>query len=286
MTDLPVQPQPTLEPAKLFNDFQAQSRARMEAALKLVMILAGGMLTLSVSAVLGSAPSRIPVSYVGQLAWAWGLLFYSIAAATIVMAGMIAATFHMGVRWRKRMEEGRTPGTFFVATWTWLRVANAVVGISALLSFLAGIVLISQVAIGVAHAAEPPKSPPVPTGASTCASDTSRVPAVANPKRDEPAAEVPPAAVAAISAKQTNAEIQSAQDRAAKAELDRKLVDFNGDLAHYTGYLVVLGALQIAGIVAQLLLLLFAFRQSRRAATLHVTQWSRANAPLYLSLTS
>src|ERR1700689_3590364 len=146
----PMVPQPSqVEALKLFNDFQAQGRARTEATLKLLMVLAGGMLTLSVGAVLGSSPAKIPASFVGALTWSWRLFFYTIAASTLVMVGILGATFHMGVRWRKHMESP-SAGTYFVVTWGWLRILNVALAASALISFLVGVVLISQVAVGVA----------------------------------------------------------------------------------------------------------------------------------------
>jgi hypothetical protein len=242
----PIPPAAPIEQAKLFNEFQTQWRARIEAGIKLVTLLAGGMLTLSVGAVLGNSPSKIPSYLVGYLAWSWGLLFYSIAAGMLMMAGMVVATFHMSERMRKRMQSGGAPSVFFVATWRWLRIANATMGVSALLSFLAGLVLISQVAIGVAHAAA---AKPSPTAVTISA-----------------APEQPSAAPTAAPTRQSSGESTAEQDRAAKAALDQKLVDFNGDLAHYTGFLVVLGALQIIGVGVQLVLLLFAFHESRRAS--------------------
>ena len=241
-------PQPSrAEHAQIFNEFQSQWRTRMEATLKLVMIIAGGMLTLSVGAVLGNSSSKIPFYLVGNLAWSWGLLFYSIAAGTLVMVGMVAASFHMGVRMRKQIQSGGPQGTVFVRTWQWLRALNAAMGVSALLSFLAGLVLISQVAIGVAHAA---------------ATKPSAISAIVS----VPSEQSPLAPPVTAPARQSAVEVTSEQDRAAKAALDKKLVDFNGDLAHYTKYLVGLGALQIGGIIAQLILLFFAFRESRRAS--------------------
>jgi hypothetical protein len=242
----PIPPPSPIEQAKLFNEFQTQWRARMEAGIKLVMILAGGILTLSVGAILGNSPSKIPSQLVGRLAWSWGLLFYSIAAGTLVMAGMVAATFHMSVLMRRRMLGGGAPGVFFVATWGWLRIFNSIFGVSALLSFLVGLVLISQVAIGVATAAAMP----------SLSADTSSAP----PEQSSAAPTV------TSPTRQSAVEVISKQDLNAKAALDKKLVDFNGDLAFYTGILVGLGALQIIGVAVQLVLLFLAFRESRRAS--------------------
>jgi hypothetical protein len=66
--------------------------------------------------------------------------------------------------------------------------------------------------------------------------------------------EVPDAAVA-----------ESKADRAEKRCLDRKLVDFNGDLAHYTEILAILAGLQFLALGAQALFLRAAFREAKRS---------------------
>lgn len=145
MTDLAA------ESIRLFNEFQAQSRARAEATLKLVLLISGGMLTLSVGAILSNKPTNIPPALVPSLTWGWGFLFYSISASLALMFSMIIATFHMGVRWSKKLGDPKANFST-VATWTWLRVLNAILGVSVVVSCLIGIGLMAHVAVGVAEA--------------------------------------------------------------------------------------------------------------------------------------
>lgn len=162
MTDQNTTPETTkpIEALKLFNEFQSQSRARAEGALKLALLISGGMLTLSVGAVLGNAPPNIPAHLLPALRWGWGLLFYSIAASLLLMVSMIAATFHMGVRWRKALQDNKE-GVTFVATWPWLRIFNGGLGASVLICCVGGIALMGHVALGVIDA------PTVVRGATT-----------------------------------------------------------------------------------------------------------------------
>jgi hypothetical protein len=55
---------------------------------------------------------------------------------------MIVATFHMGVRWRKALED-KSAGIVFVVTWLWLRIVNGVIAFLILCSFLGGIALVA-----------------------------------------------------------------------------------------------------------------------------------------------
>lgn len=59
---------------------------------------------------------------------------------------------------------------------------------------------------------------------------------------------------------------EDAKERQEKAELDRKLVDFNRDLAYYTKVLAWVAGLQFLALVGQVIFLRLAFRESKRAA--------------------
>jgi hypothetical protein len=152
MSDLnPQQPFQPIDALKLFNEFQAQSRARFETTLKLIMGVSSAMLTLSVGAVLNSTSTKIPSALLPSLQLGWLLLFFSIAASVLLLCSMIVATFHMGVRWQQILEQkSETMSAMTIATWPWLRIANALLGLLILCSFLAGIALVAYVAIGVA----------------------------------------------------------------------------------------------------------------------------------------
>lgn len=233
MTESTQQPQPTqqFERVRLFNEFQAQTRARMESALKLAMLVSGGMLTVSVGAVLGGSHVRIPTDLMPHLEWAWRLFFYNIAGSIVLFASMIGATFHMGVRWGRALQSGAT-STVLVATWSWLRIANAALAASVLACFLVGVYFLGQVAVGVASAANT-----VPT-ASTAHPDQQVTPVEAGAPAESQLKE--------------------------RAALDRKLVDYSGELAQYTLALAILAGLQFLALCAQVIFLRLAFKEARR----------------------
>lgn len=147
-------PQQTFQPIdalKLFNEFQAQSRARFETTLKLILGVSSAMHTLSVGAVLNSTSTKIPSALLPSLQLGWILLFFSIAASVLLLCLMIVATFHMSVRWQQILEQtSENISAVTIATWSWLRISNAILGFLILCSFLSGIALVAYVAIGVA----------------------------------------------------------------------------------------------------------------------------------------
>jgi hypothetical protein len=149
MTPSPPLPQP-IDAAKAFNEFQAQARARAEATLKLTMGVSGAMLSLTVGAVLGGTPAKIPNDLLPLLQLGWELLFSCIAASVVLMWSMVVATFHMGVKMQKRLT-AQSPVPVVIATWMWLRVTNGVLALVILCTFLGGLGLVGYVAVGVAQ---------------------------------------------------------------------------------------------------------------------------------------
>jgi hypothetical protein len=58
---------------------------------------------------------------------------------------------------------------------------------------------------------------------------------------------------------------RTAEERQEKASLDRRLVDFNGDLAFYTKVLAIFAGFQFLALIGQVVFLRLAFRETRRA---------------------
>ena len=143
--------EPTSDDRKAFNEFQAQGRARTEATLKLVLVVSGGMLTLSIGAILGHPPDAIPARLVSALQWSWLFLFASIVASLLTMTTMNIATFHMGVLWGRKIFGGKRGAPAPIKTWTPLRILNAVTGFSSVICCIVGIALMARVAWGVAE---------------------------------------------------------------------------------------------------------------------------------------
>lgn len=61
---------------------------------------------------------------------------------------------------------------------------------------------------------------------------------------------------------------ESEKERQEKLDLDRKLVNFNGDLAHYTKWLAYIAALQFFALFGQVIFLRLAFKESQRAGNI------------------
>lgn len=61
-----------IDAKKRFNEFQAQTYVRIETTIKFVLLISGGMLTLSIGAVLSDKPAHITTELLPYLKFAWG----------------------------------------------------------------------------------------------------------------------------------------------------------------------------------------------------------------------
>ena len=140
----------SIEKANQFNEFQAQTRDRIETTIKSVFLISGGMLTLTVGAILSGNPPKIPIELLPILKFAWGLLFYSISASLLLMFLLVVSTYHMGLRWSKKIDENNEKSET-ITTWLWLEITNWAIGTSGIIACLVGIGLMAFVAIGTVN---------------------------------------------------------------------------------------------------------------------------------------
>lgn len=87
------------------------------------------------------------------------------------------------------------------------------------------------------------------------------------PASDQHGTEQSPLSVKVIPAPKSEEEAaRERQEREEKAELDRKLVKFNGDLAHYTLVLAIVAMLQFLALFVQAVFLRLAFKATKKSA--------------------
>ena len=87
------------------------------------------------------------------------------------------------------------------------------------------------------------------------------------PASDQHGTEQSPLSVKVIPAPKSEEEAaRERQEREEKAELDQKLVKFNGDLAHYTLVLAIVAMLQFLALFVQAVFLRLAFKATKKSA--------------------
>lgn len=92
-----------IEAVKLFNDHQASSKQQTEFLAKSVLLIAGGELSVSITAFLGKDAPSISPELKGALMLSWYGLFSTVFALVIVFLTTIYRDYHIGERWRLQL---------------------------------------------------------------------------------------------------------------------------------------------------------------------------------------
>lgn len=129
------------------NAYQADTRQRVDTLVKSIFILSGGALTISISIFLRDGAPDIPERLMIWLEWAWSLLFWSLAGATLILFMMIVQGYWLGELWKAKRQtnEDRITAHKGLRLTRWF---NWVIGVSAVFSFLLGLWFLAKVSIG------------------------------------------------------------------------------------------------------------------------------------------
>jgi hypothetical protein len=159
----------TLEENKAINEFQSQSRARGEATVKTVFLLSGGMLTLSIGAVLDKPVGVVPPPVLHLLQSGWLYLFGSIVLGVAFLCSLILGTYQQGRKmialaernskaradWSRQLpvvrgDEPRLDEFVEIAAGPWVKKAVVIAGSLSVLSCLVGTLYMARAAIAFA----------------------------------------------------------------------------------------------------------------------------------------
>lgn len=130
------------------NAYQTDTRQRVDTLVKSIFLLSGGALTISISIFLRDGAPAVPSHLMDLLSWAWLLLFWSLAGATLILFMMIVQGYLLGELWKEQSSTGveRISSHKGLLATRWF---NWIVGVSAVLSFLVGLAFVARVSIGV-----------------------------------------------------------------------------------------------------------------------------------------
>jgi len=128
-----------------FNTFTADWKNRVETLIKTVMLLSGGVMSITIGAYIETSGPRpaIPESGLSVIRWSWYLLSSSLVASlltffTIVISGSIVL-----FRWQKVMHLNAEDRTVIDSP-LWLRMLAWSFGVFAVLSCAVGLALVAQ----------------------------------------------------------------------------------------------------------------------------------------------
>jgi hypothetical protein len=128
-----------------FNTYSTEIRNRIESLTKQVLVVSGGIQTLTIGAFLSGKSPKLPVESISALQNSWMLLAISVICCLILMFGQVIAMMHVGSKQKDKLVNQKQ-GLEVLNAALPLRFFNWVVGIAAFLSCLVGVFLMAKAA--------------------------------------------------------------------------------------------------------------------------------------------
>ena len=133
---------------QILHDLDADTRQRIDTLAKLIFVLSGGALTVSLGLFLRESAPQLSDGQLCTLTIAWYCLFASMAAFAIILALLIIDGYVVG-RERERRIGGEEPNAHIDALHNRLQRGNWIIGVLGFVSFLIGILMLAVVATGL-----------------------------------------------------------------------------------------------------------------------------------------
>ena len=139
---------PTPESINGFNVFVTEVRNRIESLIKQLLLVSGGIQTITISAFLSGNKLELTEATITLLKCAWFQLSASIILCLVFMLLQILGLTHVGFKHKAKLENPGT-NTVIMTAWLPLRAAGWIVGLSAFFFCVYGVYTISKAAISL-----------------------------------------------------------------------------------------------------------------------------------------
>ncbi len=128
-----------------FNTFSNELRDRIESLIKQVLVVSGGIQTITISAFLSGSKPQLTDATIQLLKYSWYQFSASMVLCLFIMLLQILALTHVGIQQKDKLTSSKA-GVEVLSTWLPLRILNWVIGLSAFFLCLSGIITISLAA--------------------------------------------------------------------------------------------------------------------------------------------
>ena len=145
---MPNEEIPITETINGFNTLSVEIRTRIESLVKQILLVSGGIQTITISAFLSGNELHLTESTLVLLKCAWFYLSASIILCLVFMLMQILGMIHIGVKHKNKLEN-LTPGVEVMSAWLPLRVTNWIVGLAAFFFCIMGVYKISTAAMSL-----------------------------------------------------------------------------------------------------------------------------------------
>jgi hypothetical protein len=139
---------PITDELNRFNAYTFETRNRIETLIKQILVISGGIQTITISAFLTNSAPKISQKTMPLLELAWLELSASIILCLFFMLTQILGLAHVGIQKKEKIEK-LTSEVEIMNTWLPLRILNILIGLSAFLLCIHGVYNISQAAISL-----------------------------------------------------------------------------------------------------------------------------------------
>ena len=139
---------PITESVSNFNLYSVEVRAKIDSILKHVLLVSGGIQTITISAFLSGKAPVLTVEVIHLLKCGWLLLSISIICCLSLMLLQILAMVQVGLKQVRKLSK-LEPGVEIMTAWLPLRILNWFVGLTAFFSCVVGVFIISKAAMAL-----------------------------------------------------------------------------------------------------------------------------------------
>jgi len=134
-----------------FSAYQTDTRQRVDTLIKAIFVLSGGALTISIGVFLRHEAPQLTPRITELLQYSWYLLFFSLAAAAIVLFIMVVQGYYIGELWKRAQKTGENKIDASLVLKI-SRIVNWSFGIAGFVSFLVGLWMLAFVSVAAIEA--------------------------------------------------------------------------------------------------------------------------------------
>jgi hypothetical protein len=142
---------PITDELNRFNAYTSETRNRIETLIKQILVISGGILTITISAFLTNSAPQISKETMPLLELAWLELSSSIILCLFFMLIQILGLAHVGIQKKNKLEK-EASNIEIMNTWLPLRILSVATGLLAFSLCVHGVYTISQAAVSLINA--------------------------------------------------------------------------------------------------------------------------------------
>jgi hypothetical protein len=132
-----------MDDKEAFNAFTADWKNRIETLIKTVLLLSGGVMSITIGAYINANPPKLPEIAINIIRYSWYLLSGSLVASLLTFFLLVVSGAIVLKKWEKRVST-KIEGLVIIDSPRWLHILCWGLGIIAVVSCLIGVALVAH----------------------------------------------------------------------------------------------------------------------------------------------